>query len=137
VSSQSQNADICRHFWKTFNQKLAAHQLAQGQGWKKYAITYNDGTVYRYFCGISADSATGNGFQSMVVPESHYLVFEHCGPTHALAQTLSKIYRDFLPNSKYQHAKTHIFHFEKYDQRFRWNHAQSMMEIWLPIKTIN
>jgi predicted transcriptional regulator YdeE len=131
--SQSANAGTCQRFWKTFNQALAANRLEQGKGWVKYAITYDDDEVYRYLCGIPARSAVPDGFQTILVPASHYLVFEHRGPTRGIAETLSAIYCDFLPYSQYKHERSHLCHFERYDHRFRWNHATSLIEIRLPI----
>ena len=131
--SQSVNAETCERFWKNFNQALAANRLGQGRGWVKYAITYDAGKAHRYLCGIPADSAVPEGFQTLLVRASHYLVFEHRGPTREIASTLSAIYRDFLPTSQHKHERSDICHFEKYDHRFRWNHATSLIEIWLPI----
>lgn len=131
--SQSANAETCERFWKTFNQALVANRLGQGKGWVKYAITYDDGGAYRYLCGIPADSVVPDGFQTLLVPASHYLVFEHRGPTRGIANTLLAIYRDVLPASQHKHERSHLIHFEKYDHRFRWNHASSLIEICLPI----
>ncbi|MBC3873367.1 GyrI-like domain-containing protein [Undibacterium flavidum] len=131
--SQSENAVLCASFWKKFNQALTANRLAQSGHWKKYALTYSDGADYRYFCGIPAPAATPPGFQMMQIPASHYLVFEHRGSTRGIAKTLSDIYRHYLPNSHYQHERSIFIHFERYDHRFRWNHAESLIEICLPI----
>jgi AraC family transcriptional regulator len=133
TKSQSANAEICKRFWKELNQALAANQLAQGRHWQKFAITYNDSKGYRYFCGIPVSPVIPNSFQTMAVPACHYLVFEHRGSTRGIAKTLSEIYRNFLPNSEHKHERSKLFHFEKYDHKFRWNHAESLIEIWLPI----
>ena len=133
TKSQSVNAGICERFWKVFNQALTANQMAQGMHWQKYAITYNNDKDYRYFCGIPESLIIPNSFQIMAVPARHYLVFEHRGPTRGIATTLSEIYRNFLPNSQHKHERSKFFHFEKYDHRFRWNQAESLIEIWLPI----
>lgn len=133
TKSQSANAVICERFWKVFNQALTTNQLSQDKHWQKYAITYNNNKDYGYFCGIPASHKIPNSFQTMAIPACHYLVFEHHGSTRGITKTLSEIYRNFLPNSQHKHESSTLFHFEKYDHRFRWNHPESLIEIWLPI----
>jgi predicted transcriptional regulator YdeE len=132
--SQSKNALICARFWQRFNQTLTEKQLTQGRNWQKYAITYHDGTNYRYFCGIPAAHPMPNSFETMPIQARNYLVFEHNGSTTGLSATLSNIYRSFLPQSDYEHERSNFYHFEKYDRRFNWHDAKSLLEIWLPLK---
>ena len=136
TKSQSANAEICSQFWKVFNQKLAANTLVQGKHWQKYAITHNDNRDYRYFCGVPVPIVIPDDFQIVEVASCHCLVFEHHGSIRGITETIAKIYRNFLPNSEYEHERSHFCHFEKYDHRFLWNQANSLVEIWLPITNV-
>lgn len=133
--SQQQNALICQKFWRTFNAELAASRLTQENDWRKFAITYPHEGTHRYFCGIPDDPtrAMPDLFGTFTVPAADYLVFHHEGSMAGLGSTLSAIYRQILPQLDVAPTHESLFHFEKYDQRFHWNRADSVIEIWVPI----
>lgn len=50
-------------------------------------------------------------------------------------ETYTKIYNELLPNTEYMLLQKDFLHFERYDYRFHWNKENSIIEIWLPIKS--
>lgn len=135
TSSQAQNAVICQRFWRTFNSELSAAGARQHGSWRKYAITYAEGETYHYMCGIPDEPAlpSPTHFKTCEVPAGLYLVFDHVGPMNGITATLSTIYRRHLPKLGFKASPEFIFHFERYDHRFRWNHPKSVIEIWVPV----
>lgn len=133
--SHAQNAVICQKFWRTFNAALAASRLGQKGDWRKFAITYLCEGSHRYFCGIPDDPGREfpQNFETFLVPATNYLEFDHVWSMAGLGCTLSAIYRQILPELGVRPAHDDLFHFEKYDQRFHWSRADSVIEIWLPI----
>ena len=133
--SQQQNALICQKFWRTFNAELAASRLTQKRDWRKFAMTDSHEGAHRYFCGIPDDPtrAIPDHFDTFTVPAANYLVFAHEGSMAGRGSTLSTIYQQILPEIEVAPAHESLFHFEKYDQRFHWNRADSVIEIWVPI----
>jgi AraC family transcriptional regulator len=66
------------------------------------------------------------------IPEGDYAVFEHQGALDTLGATYDQIYREWLPASEYEVDPRDDF--ELYDDRFDYGKAESIMEIWIPIK---
>lgn len=134
VNTQRKNIQISSIFWKQFNQSLKKTYLSQFGNWTKYAFTERRNGSLFYFCAIPRKAITPDGFIAKEIPALNYLVFEHIGPMSKIYDAYSAIYKDILPNCAYSLRKDNFLHFEKYDYRFRWNSASSVIEIWIPIE---
>lgn len=51
----------------------------------------------------------------------------------AIYETYDRLYKEILPSSPYEQSEGEFLHFEKYDERFRWERENSKLEIWVPI----
>lgn len=80
---------------------------------------------------VSSTDEVPEGMVAWTVPASTFAVFTHRGPIGAIGETVASIYREWLPQSAYQHAGTADV--ELYDDRFCCDGADSEMEIWIPV----
>ncbi len=80
---------------------------------------------------VSSTAEVPAGMVSWTVPAGTFAVFTHRGPIGTIGDTVSMIYREWLPQSAYQHAGTADV--ELYDHRFCCDGADSEMEIWIPV----
>tara|TARA_R110002126_G_scaffold290897_3_gene449404 strand:+ start:15789 stop:16070 length:282 start_codon:yes stop_codon:yes gene_type:complete len=79
-----------------------------------------------------------DNFKHLEIPKGEYEIFSHKGKMEDINNTLFEIYKVILPKSNLKiedQAKTGFIHFEKYDYRFKWNNPNSIIDIYLPIKT--
>lgn len=93
-----------------------------------------NGKLY-YFCSIPKKTIIPDGFNMKEIPSYKYLVVEHIGAMGKIYGTYGKIYQEIIPSIPYIPIKDIILHFEKYDFRFHWNRDDSIIEIWIPIKS--
>ncbi len=93
-------------------------------------------TPFNYLAGmeVSMDTPVPAGMVDKVVPAAEYAVFEHIGSLDTLHDTYSSIYGEWLPASNYERFGD--IDFELYDERFRYGEAESVMEIWVPVKKV-
>lgn len=87
-----------------------------------------------YFCAIPKRTIIPDGFILKEIQPHQYLVAEHTGAMNRIYDTYEELYRNLLPNIKYEPLPTDLIHLEKYDERFHWNRENSIIEIWIPIK---
>ena len=80
---------------------------------------------------VNSTAEIPEGMVSWTVPAGTYAVCTHRGPIRTIGETVSVIYRGWLPQSAYQHAETADV--ELYDDRFCYAGADSEMEIWIPV----
>lgn len=80
---------------------------------------------------VSATDEVPEGMVAWIVPAGTFAVFIHRGPIRTIGETVSAIYRDWLPQSAYQHAETADI--ELYDHRFCPDGADSEMEYWISV----
>ena len=129
------NVQISTHFWRKFNLNLKNSYLSQTGNWIKYAfMERRNGTLY-YFCAIHKKNIVPIGFNTKEIKFHRYLVVEHLGAMNKIYDTYNKIYQEILPNTNYEPSQEDFIHFEKYDYRFHWNRENSIIEIWVPIKS--
>ena len=65
-------------------------------------------------------------------------MFSNKGKMEDIKNTIFEIYKVILPKSNLKiedQTKAGFIHFEKYDYRFKWNKSDSIIDIYLPIKT--
>lgn len=132
---QKKNIQISTQFWRKFNSNLKKSYLSQSGNWVKYAfMERRNGKLY-YVCSIPKKNIIPDGFNMKEIPSYKYLVVEHIGAMGKIYETYGKIYQEIIPSIPYIPIKDIILHFEKYDYRFQWNRDDSIIEIWIPIKS--
>lgn len=134
ADTQRRNIEISSAFWKQFNQNLKKAYLSQFGNWTKYAFTQRRNGSLFYVCAIPRKEFTPHGFVAMEIPSSNYLVFEHIGAMSKIYDTYHVVYKEILPLSGYSLKQDSFLHLEKYDNRFHWNSANSVIEVWVPIE---
>ena len=132
---QKRNIQISTQFWKKFNSNLKKSYLSQSGNWIKYAFMERRNGKLFYFCAIPKRNVVPESFIYKEIQPCRYLVVEHIGAMEKIYETYGKIYKEILPNTEYIPLQEDFLHFEKYDYRFHWNRENSMIEIWLPIKS--
>ncbi|QNM84521.1 effector binding domain-containing protein [Polaribacter pectinis] len=142
TKSQSENFGIIQNHWSEFNTELKRKKLNQNGGnWTKYGITFKTNKKYFYLTAIPVGNLTiPDNFKHLEIPKGEYEVYSHKGKMEDIKNTFFEIYKVILPKSNLKiedQAKTGFIHFEKYDYRFKWNKPNSLIDIYLPIKTNN
>ncbi len=140
TKSQTENFGIIKNHWKKFNAELKKYNLIQNGGhWEKYGITFKINGTYFYLTAVPQNNFVfPEHFVSKEIPKGEYEIFTHTGNMENIKQTIHNIYKNILPNSNLiieHESKTGFIHFEKYDYRFRWDHPNSIIDIYLPINT--
>ena len=88
----------------------------------------------QYIAGVSV-SALADAPEGMIVhtvPAHLYAVVTHRGPIQNIGETCHAIYRQWLPQSEYEHAG--IADVEMYDDRFEGHSDHSEMEYWITVR---
>ena len=87
-----------------------------------------------YIAGMSVNSTENlpQGMEAIEVDGGTYAVFEHHGALDNLMQTYQHIYEEWFPASEFKPLGCQDF--EKYDYRFKFGQADSIMEIWVPVQ---
>ncbi len=134
---QNRNIQITKKFWREFNINLKKSYLSQSGNWIKYAFMKKREDQLFYYCAIPKKTVVPDGFILEEIPTYRYLVAEHIGSMDDIYTSYNEIYKNILPNEKYAVIQNDFLHFEKYDYRFRWNNANSIIEIWVPIQNGN
>jgi predicted transcriptional regulator YdeE len=138
TKSQDKNYEIINNLWKEFNKKLKISNLPRklGGNWVKYGMAYKSGDIYKYFCGIPVeDNYINSFFEEKNIINGNYVVFQHKGAMNQLKETINEIYKQIIPNEILTLNQTEYFHFEFYNHKFKWNNYESIIEIYVPIKT--
>lgn len=140
TKSQSENFGIIQNHWSECNAELKRKKLNRNVGnWTKYGITLKTDKKYFYLTAIPvSDLIIPDNFKQLEIPKGEYEIFSHKGKMEDIKNTLFEIYKVILPKSNLKieaQAKTGFIHFEKYDYRFKWNNPNSIIDIYLPIKT--
>lgn len=135
TNQKSQNLKRCLAFWPQFNQQLKLNRLNQAnQNWTKFAFMERRENQLTYFCAIPCSNEIPANFILKEIPASSYLVVEHLGSIDRIYSIYEELYQKLIPSLDVSLAQTAFLHFEKYDQRFYWKRADSVIEIWVPIR---
>lgn len=88
----------------------------------------------QYVAGVPVcrDSELPDGMVSHTVISNTFAVFTHRGPIGNIGNTCREIYRNWLPQSSYEHAG--IADVELYDDRFNCESDDSEMEYWISLR---
>jgi AraC family transcriptional regulator len=89
-------------------------------------------TEFRYLAGLEVTSSKEipEGMSHYEVPKGEYLVVEHVGALDTLPKTYDWVYKVWFE----EYETVGNLDFEVYDERFKFGEADSVMEIWVPIK---
>jgi AraC family transcriptional regulator len=88
----------------------------------------------QYICSNEVTTFDGmpEEFATYEVPANRYAIFTHRGPITTLEPTIRHAYREWLPNSEFEHAGP--CDVERYDERFCHDGDESEMEYWIPVR---
>jgi AraC family transcriptional regulator len=88
---------------------------------------------FSYYAGmmIKDISDTPDEMMLKIIPAMNWLIFEHKGKLGTLDNTYNYIYKQFIPDSRYEPAGIDV---EMYDERFIPDSEDSVFEIWIGIK---
>lgn len=134
--SQNENHKIIARHWKRFNHELRKQNIKFDNDWLKYGVTRKIGDHYTYLTAIPK-VINIEGFLEEELKGGKYLCFEHKGDMGLLKSTIHGIYKTVIPGSKFEldHSRT-VVHYEQYDHRFLWNNPNSIIELYVPIKSL-
>jgi len=130
---QKDNLILAIDFWKKFNGQLKKNYLVQFGHWTKYAFMERTQQGLFYFCAVPKKVIVPNGFEEKRISGKQYLVATYVGKMADIYEAYEKLYKEILPNSGYQLDQEAFLHFEKYDERFKWQKDDSVIEIWVPV----
>jgi len=140
---QRKNKTIITAHWKGFNRALynIPGYKSSATSWVKYGITYFNQGQYHYLSGIPLrnDMIIPQDMQELHIKPGDFLFAEHMGPMYTLYQTINRIFQDFIPSSGYlirQKGCDGLIMIEKYDSRFQWNRADSVISLYVPLENI-
>lgn len=135
ANTQKKNIQISTQFWRVFNSNLKKAYLIQHGNWTKYAfMEKREGKLF-YYCAIPKKIVVPDGFVEKKIDAHQYLVVEHVGSMDRIYDTYKEIYQNLLPSTKLTPSQENFMHFERYSERFNWNREDSVIEIWLPVKS--
>ena len=112
----------------------AIHKAAYGVCFYQSMEDAKDDITFTYLAGFEVskvDSLPG-GMTARTLPACDYAIFEHKGSLDTLQETYTYIFSQWLPSSGYTVVKQDDF--ELYGDRFKYGEADSVMEIWIPVK---
>ncbi len=133
---QRKNIEISTQFWRKFNTNLKRAYISQSGNWFKYAfMERRDGSLF-YYCAVPQKAVVPKDFVLKEIKKQKYLVVDHIGAMDKIYDTYRIIYQEILPNVNYVPYKDKFLHFERYNDRFHWNKENSMIGIWVPIKSL-
>jgi AraC family transcriptional regulator len=125
--------------WETFFAKYSKTQHVGkhpycGVSYAPEGANRDKDSLAAYFVGAPAESFTGGteALERHVIRGGAFAVFTHRGPVEEIHKTYAYIYGEWFPSSGYQSGDSDMF--EYYDERFKDNSPDSVVEIWVPVK---
>ena len=117
--------------WRAFR-PLGIHSASGRTAYGAICGTTADG--FEYLTGVEVDSFDGLApdVGRMRIPAQQYAVFAHGGHISELGALWQHIWRDWLPQAKYEDAETPPF--ERYDAWFNADTGEGGFEIWFPVR---
>ncbi len=74
-------------------------------------------------------------FESHTILKGKYARFQHKGDMKNLKGTIYDIYKRILPDSDLiLNINRNLIHYERYNYQFKWNNADSIIDIYIPIE---
>lgn len=139
LSPDATNIEVIGPLWGRFIPR--ANEIQRRTGEAMYGVIYAmpeaqrshpDELMYLAGVAVSGVGELSDGMTSRTVPAGTFAVFIHRGPIQGIRETVSAIYRDWLPQSSYEHSE--IADVELYDHRFCVDSPDSEMEYWISVK---
>ncbi len=120
--------------WRRIGPRLAQLDASA----TRYAVCFNletpDGepTKLEYMAAKELDSLAKlpAGMTTLVLPQRQYLRFEHHGALATYGQTIHAVLRTIREQGL---DVDHSFDLERYDERFRLNESDSVLDILIPL----
>ena len=120
--------------WKDFLARI--EEIRNRVGNKFYGVCKE---ISKHHCNFTSSACVEvndldnlpEGFVGMTIPKSRYAVFTHKGKVENLAETYRKIHEEEMPKSGLKQKEIWL---EVYDERFKENSDDSIMEIWASIE---
>jgi len=81
---------------------------------------------------VRGDAPAPDGLAAVEIPAARYAVFTHTGPVTELHGTVRKVWSEWIPASGVK--PTGGPDFELYDERFKMDEPDSVIEIWVPVE---
>lgn len=138
LSPAANNLQVIGALWDTFTHRIreVGHRVGHAMFGVLYdrpieARTHPDELLYLAGVAVSNAEQVPEGMIARTIPAGTFAVFIHRGPINKIAETAASIYRTWLPQSGYQHARTADV--EMYDDRFCVDGEDSEMEYWIPV----
>ncbi len=133
ISASAGSSDI-PVLWRRIGPRLAK----LGTSATRYAVCFNletpDGgpTKLEYMAAKEVESLNDlpSGMTTLVLPQRKYLRFEHHGVLATYGQTIHAILRTIREQGL---DVDHSFDLERYDERFRLNESDSVIDILIPL----
>ena len=120
-------------------QRFATHlgHIAGPVGHVTYGVCHNtdDEGGMDYLCSVEVSdfASLPEGFTSLRIPASRYVVFFHRQHISAIRSTWNAIWNAWMPQSGHTPADAPLF--EKYDERFDPRTGQGGVELWIPLES--
>ena len=138
LSKDSTAAQVIGPLWGQFG--CRAEEVANRVGREMHGVIYGrpeterkhpDELQYIAAVQVSAADKLPPNMVARTIPAATYAVFLHRGPIQGITNTVREIYREWIPQSGYQHAE--IADIELYDSRFDCESPTSEMEYWISV----
>ncbi len=134
TNSDSQNFRLISSLWKEFNAQLPQVGYKGGTNWQKFGITAQKNNRLFYYTAVPQNTVR-IPFREFEIPAFNYLRFTNIGAMGKLARTLDLIYTEEIPTRGIElDPNRTIIHIERYSNTFKWNAADSQIEIFIPVE---
>lgn len=139
LSPRTNAPEVIGNLWGTFG---ARHdEFPEQFDDACYGIIYglpedqrSDPHELQYIAGVMVDAETPvpDGMVDHDVPAAKWAQVTHHGPIRTICETVGKLYREWLPDSEFEHAE--IADLERYDDRFDPHSDDSIMDYAITVK---
>ncbi|PSJ61645.1 GyrI-like domain-containing protein [Pseudaminobacter soli (ex Li et al. 2025)] len=119
--------------WQRFDDYQGSIPGAVPNAW--YGLCFNfDETSFEYVAAVEVTdfSDMPKEFSCVRLAPQKYAVFTHSDHISTIRNTIDAIWRNWLPNSKFQAADAP--NFERYGPEFNGRTGNGGLEIWIPLK---
>lgn len=95
---------------------------------------FNENTPFKYMAAsiVAADATPLPEMEVITVEAAKYAIFEHHGSLETLGKTYNNIFGKWLQENKLEPENKKQL--EVYGEKFKYGEADSVLEIWIPVK---
>jgi len=139
TSSQDKNYILIHNLWKKFNLEMRKIKAKRNDNWEKFGVTYRKNKEVYYLASIErpGKKEVPINMINKRIKQGKYICFNHTGAINTIKTTIYNIYKKIIPELELKiesMEKADLIHFERYDNRFKWNDPKSIVEIYLPVE---